>query len=317
MGEAKRRRAEQAAAWPGVEAHRGIIDLHTLPAVPSITGARIRDLTGDDSIPDSTTVILRTFRAQVGERAFHVGFCLGDGVGYSAIGIAVIERLKLEEPDAPLHVALITHQDIAWDLVLRHLRTFNGRLLLIAYPNSDVYDAGTAELSYSKHIRQFGPEGKLLDRLSEAQRKEIKALKAEILDRPPAPKFYAAGDIPSEDAPWIFRMATPAGKVIRTAVWDGRRDYAHELPEDIMRWVGGDRIAIVQVAAPVGINRRSSLDLTHKLSADFDGVIHWARDTATFQSILQSFIRLDLESIGPPELPSSWNPEIVILGAND
>jgi hypothetical protein len=65
--------------------------------------------------------------------------------------------------------------------------------------------------------------------------------------------------------------------VIPIAVWNGRRDYARELPQDIMRWVGGDKIAIVQVDSPVGINRRSSLDLTHKLAKDFVGVPLGAR----------------------------------------
>lgn len=104
--------------------------------------------------------------------------------------------------------------------------------------------------------------------------------------------------------------------MVRTAVWNGRRNYAHEFPEDFVRWVGGDKIAIVQVDSPVGINLRSSLDLTHKLAKDFDGIIHWARDTETFQSILKSFIRLDLESISSPELPEDWKPEITILAAN-
>ena len=58
------------------------------------------------------------------------------------------------------------------------------------------------------------------------------------------------------------------------------------------------------------------LDLTHRLAKDFDGVIHWGRDTETFQSILKSFIRLDLESVGPPELAEAWEPEITILAAN-
>jgi hypothetical protein len=40
---------------------------------------------------------------------------------------------------------------------------------------------------------------------------------------------------------------------------------------------------------PVGVNRCSSLHLTHLLAKDFDGVIHWARDTETFQSILKSY----------------------------
>ena len=104
--------------------------------------------------------------------------------------------------------------------------------------------------------------------------------------------------------------------MIRAAIWDGRRDYAHELPADVVRWIGGDRISIAQVDSPVGVNRRSSLQLTHILAKDFDGVIHWARDTETFHSIVKSFVRLDLESVGAPELPEKWTPEVVILAAN-
>ena len=315
MGEAKRKKQERAA-WPDSDGYNGTIDLHVLPPAMEIDGARIRELTGDDTIPDTTQVILRAFRAVVGERTFHVGFCLGDGESFSAVGIAVIERLSMEAPGAALHIVPIVHDDIAWDIVMRHLRSFTGQVLLFAFPNSDVYDAGTAEVSYSKHIRQFDPSGALLGRLTEAQRRKIREQKASMLNRPPPPRFYPASGVTQEDSPWIFRVGTPAGKVIRTAVWDGRRNYAHELPEDIVRWVGGDRIAIVQVDSPVGVNRRSSLDLTHKLAKDFDGVIHWARDTDTFQSILKSFIRLDLDSVSPPELSAGWEPEIVIFAAN-
>jgi hypothetical protein len=170
--------------------------------------------------------------------------------------------------------------------------------------------------SHIRSIQQFDPTGAQSDRLTEAQRRRIREQKAAILDRPPPPKFYAASGVAQEDSPWIFWIGAPAGKVIRTAVWNGRRNYAHEFPQDILRWVGGDKIAIVQVDSPVGVNRRSSLDLTHKLAKDFDGVIHWARDTKTFQSIVKSFVRLDLESVSPPELPEDWEPEITIFPAN-
>ena len=315
MGEARRKK-QQREAWPDADRYDGTIDLHVLPSVETINGARIRELTGDDIIPDATQVILRAFRAVAGERTFHVGFCLGDGESFSAIGIAVIERLSMEAPGADLHIVPIVHADIAWDVVMRHLRSFTGRILLFAFPDSDVYDAGMAQVSYSKHIRQFDPNGEQFERLTDAQRRTICEQKAAILNRPPPPKFYPATGIAQKDSPWIFRVGTPAGKTIRTAVWDGRRNYAHEIPADIARWVGGDRIAIVQVDSPVGVNRRSSLDLTHKLARDFDGIIHWARDTETFQSILTSFIRLDLDSVSPPELPQDWEPEITILAAN-
>jgi hypothetical protein len=191
-----------------------------------------------------------------------------------------------------------------------------GKVLLFVFPDSDVYDAGTAEKYYSKAIRLFDDEGKQLQPLTGHQRQKTREQKAAILNRPPPPRFYAASSVAQEDSPWIFRLVTPAGKTIRTAVWDGRRNYAHEFPEDMMRWVGGDKIAIVQVDSPVGVNRRSSLDLTHWLAKDFDGVIHWARDTKTYQSILKSFIRLDLDSVTPPQLPEGWEPQITILAAN-
>ena len=103
---------------------------------------------------------------------------------------------------------------------------------------------------------------------------------------------------------------------MRTAVWIGRCNYEHEFPADIIRWVGGDRIGIVQVHSPAGLNMRSSLQLTMRLSNDHDGVIHWARDTETFQSIIKSFVRLDLETVSPPELPENWEPSITMMGAN-
>jgi hypothetical protein len=111
--------------------------------------------------------------------------------------------------------------------------------LLFAFPDSDFFDAGVAEINYSKHIQQFDPAGVQLGRLTEAQRRWIREQKAAILDRPPPPKFYAAVGIAQEESPWIFRIGTPVGKTIRTAVWNGRRDYAHEFPESIVRWVGG------------------------------------------------------------------------------
>lgn len=201
--------------------------------MPAINGARIRDLTGDQTIPDTTQIILRAFRAVVGERTFQLGFCLGNETGFSAIGIAVIDRLMMESPGASLHVVPVVHKDIAWDIVLRHLRSFTGKALLFAFPDSDIYDAGTAEMHYSKAIRLFDDGGRHLERMTSEQRRKILVQKAAILDRSP-PVFYLAPEVTQEDCPWIFRLATPAGKEIRTAVWNGRRDYAHEFPKDIM-----------------------------------------------------------------------------------
>lgn len=87
MGEAKRKR-EQAARpdWPRDESFRGVVELHQLTGVPALNGARIRELTGDPTIPDADNVLLRAFEARAGDRRFHVGFCLGNENGVSAIG---------------------------------------------------------------------------------------------------------------------------------------------------------------------------------------------------------------------------------------
>jgi len=318
MGEARRKREQAASMNAPAETDEGaVIDLHMLAPVPELNGRRIKELTGDESLPfpDSTQILVQAFRAAVGERSFHVGFCIGSGAAVSAIGIAVSERLYLEAPDAPLHVVRVMHEDIAWDIVTRHLRSFTGKALLFTFPNSDVYDAGTAEAYSSPVVRVFDADGKQLPRLSAAKRAQIRQQKAKLEGIAP-PRLYST-DTFHLDVPWIFRVATPAGKEIRTAVWNGRQDYAHEIPKNILRWVGGANIAIVQVDRPVGVNLRSSLSLTHALTREFDSVIHWARDTDTFESILRSFIRLDLQSVQPPELPDDWSPHVVILAAND
>jgi hypothetical protein len=93
---------ENNPAWPRADRFRGEIDLHVLPPIATINGARIRELTGDDRIPDNAQISLRAFRAVVGDRTFQVGFCLGSETGFSAIGIAVIDRLMIEAPGTPV-----------------------------------------------------------------------------------------------------------------------------------------------------------------------------------------------------------------------
>lgn len=241
MGEAKRKKLQGSQTSKSLAEFRGVIDLHTLAPVVAIDSKRIRELTGDDSLPDSKQIVLNAFQAKVGERKFHVGFCIGSETGFSAIGIAVIERLMMEVLGDALHVVPIVHSDIAWDMVLRHLRNFTGQVLLFAFSDSDVYDAGTAEMHYSSAVCVYDSKGNLLKRLNSAQRRKIQEQAATMFKRT-LPKLYAT-DVSQEDTPWIFRLATPAGKEIRTAVWNGRRDYVHEPPEDIVRWVGGDRVA--------------------------------------------------------------------------
>jgi len=83
-------------------------------------------------------------------------------------------------------------------------------------------------MHYSETIQLFDDAGNKLGRLTAAQRRWIREQKAAMLNRPPPPVFHAMPGVAQEDSPWIFRLATPAGKVIRTAVWNGRRNYAHD-----------------------------------------------------------------------------------------
>lgn len=77
MGEAKRKRQQkEQSAWPGSGSFRGTIDLRILPPVAAINGARIRELTGDETIPDTQSVILKVFRAVVGDRRSMSDFAL-------------------------------------------------------------------------------------------------------------------------------------------------------------------------------------------------------------------------------------------------
>lgn len=200
MGEAKRRRDRmEQQTWPRDVAFGGQIELHILPAVPELNGAQLRELTGDPTIPDADRVLLRAFEARVGQRRFHTGFCLGNERGVSAVGVAVTERLVMAAPGATLHVAPITHADIAWDLVLRNRLTFTGRVLLFTFPDSDVYDAGVAEINYSPTIQQFGPDGERIGRLTAADRRRIRARKATMLGRP-APSLYPTSWVDQAEA---------------------------------------------------------------------------------------------------------------------
>jgi hypothetical protein len=98
---------------------------------------------------------------------------------------------------------------------------------------------------------------------------------------------------------------------------NGRKDFIHELPPDIINLVGGAKIAVVQVGSPVGINGRSSVALSEALADQVDGVVHWARDTATYRSILKDLIAADLPSVTPPVLPPDWDPEVIFMPVND
>jgi hypothetical protein len=246
-----------------------------------------------------------------------VGFCLGVGERLSAVGHLVVERLTMEvgDADTPLHIVPISDKEVAWDLVLRHLRTFTGDVLLFAFSDSLVYDAGTAEVYYSSEIALF-QDGQPVPRLdTDTQRHIERESKASTGETPPVLHTLPGTD-PLELPP-VFEMRASNGKYVRLTVWNGRKNFIHEIPPYIIRLVGGDKIALIQVGHPVGIDGRSSVALTDSLAEFVDGVVHWARDSKTYQSIVRDLILADVSSALPPVLPADWSPEIILMPVKD
>ncbi|MBP2229694.1 hypothetical protein J2847_002993 [Azospirillum agricola] len=314
MGESKRKKSTAAAGvpWPQEERREGQVNLRQLAPHPRVGADRIRELTGESAIPPGTKIALNAFRARSGEHEFLVGFSVGDGQRFSAIGLAVVERLMIEAGSAALHVVPISDADIAWDIVLRHLRTFTGTVLVFAFSDSRTYDAVTAEMFYSEDIVLQDPRGARIRRLTEDDRRRVRQQAADMGATPPPPKFYDMPGADPKEQPWIFGL--PCGdRTIRLTVWNGRKDFIHEFPTDIVDLVGGDRIAIVQVGSPVGVNGRSSVALSRHFSDRFDGIVHWARDTETYRSIIRELVLADIPSVSRPVLPDGWTPEVVIM----
>ena len=155
-------------------------------------------------------------------------------------------------------------------------------------------------------------------RLTEEDRRRVKAQAAAIKGEPaPLPKFYQMPGVDRHEQPWIFELKASTGKVLRLTAWNGRKVFIHEFPSDIINLVGGNRIAIVQVGSPVGVGGRSSVALSDVLAKDFDGIVHWARDTETYQSILRELVLANLPSVSPPPLRAQWDPEITLMPVND
>ncbi len=116
----------------------------------------------------------------------------------------------------------------------------------------------------------------------------------------------------------VFAFSGAAGEIALLTAWDGRANFSEEIPIDIINLVGGDKIALVQVSKPVGRNGRSAIALSDLLvSCGFSGIIHWARDTETYHSIVQELEQRHLRRGDPPALPDGWKPELTILPCRD
>ncbi len=157
--------------------------------------------------------------------------------------------------------------------------------------------------------RQLSEDGVDLARLTAAQRRQIKAQKAAMLDRPPPPALYSAAGVEQEEVPWIFRFRDARGQ----GGAHNRLELYRRITHMNFRRTSCDgwavtRLPLFRLIAQWVSTARSSLDLTHLLAKDFDAVIHWARDTETYQSIIKSFVRLDLESVGPPKSHRTGGP---------
>lgn len=116
----------------------------------------------------------------------------------------------------------------------------------------------------------------------------------------------------------IFEFTGAAGEWAVITVWDGKDNFSAEFPTDIINRLGADKIAVVQVGKPVGRNGRSAISLSDVLvSCGFGGILQWARDTETYQSIMQEIERRRLVPADPSHPPEDWKPEIVIVPCRD
>ena len=101
----------------------------------------------------------------------------------------------------------------------------------------------------------------------------------------------------------LFLLAVPDGKAVRTGAWNGRRDYSNPPPNELLDLVGGPHMHLVQVGRPTnGFEGRSSVGLTHVIAKTGDGVsvVHWARDTETFRSIVAELSGAGMDLLGGP-----------------
>ncbi len=308
MGEAKRRK--MAGNCP-VCSDDDLIKLTFLSPVTSGSFPSYSKAHADMGMREDQLLALNAFKASFRDSEFLVGFCVGDGQMVSQIGMLVMDRLLMESPkEISVRVIKLDEYDIAWDIVLRDLKSFNGSALLFAFADSEVYDAGTAEIFYSKMVEVYDGK-KRLDRPTKERRDGILKEKEKIL-----------GSLRQKvgDEPKIFTFSIKSGRQVRITVWNGRKDFIHEMdPLEVSRLVGGERIAMVQVGSPVGINGRSSVGLTEQLaeSLGFDGIVHWARDTETYKSIISEFVEAGLSMVEPPQLSLDWKPEIVVMPVRD
>jgi hypothetical protein len=131
----------------------------------------------------------------------------------------------------------------------------------------------------------------------------------------------AKGEYPTYDGnnnSQVFLFTRNSGQQSRIAVWNGRKNFSHNMsPLEIDKMMDGKRIAIVQVGSPVGVNGRSSMALTKVIlledELDIDGIIHWARDTETYQSIIDELSKSGLSMVDATSLISDMKPEVIIM----
>jgi hypothetical protein len=187
-------------------------------------------------------------------------------------------------------------------------------MLIFSFPHLPLFDVTHAKLFGADAITVFSYDGTIFPKTSRKRQREIEAQARERYGEAPAPTFYEVPGIDPEEDPWVFGLEASNGAKARVTVWNGRDDFIHEFPtEKIVRLVGGSKIAVAQVGSPL-VGGRSSLKVSDMLAqAGYEGIIHWARDTATYQSVLKEFVGANLPTVLPPDLPADWKPDDLLV----
>ena len=89
----------------------------------------------------------------------------------------------------------------------------------------------------------------------------------------------------------LFEMPTITGRMARVLVLDGKHDYEQGPEPSLMGYFDEDcgEVFIIQVGRPVGVDGRSAIASSKLVSDRSRAIIQWARDTATYASIIAEF----------------------------
>jgi hypothetical protein len=168
MGEAKRRKDDTQVKSASV------VKLTRL-SQPNAKNSPLLRNAGEQQKAAAQRLVLNAFRAEVGGRSFAAGFAMGTGERFTAIGVAVVDRIVHEAAGKTIAMAPITGKDDAFGKMMRTLGSFEGEALVFCFADFASFNAGMADLFHSGDVSVFDERGSPLKRLTALQHKQMKS----------------------------------------------------------------------------------------------------------------------------------------------